>query len=125
MVLLRRVPRHTPHGIIKLEYVKSLRNGLPIRSITMASSISSIDIALSTVSSSSIATVSTVSPSSSSSSNSSSSSSIPTTTPPNKVPNKQLTLLLLHHKDKVLLGMKKRGFGAGKVSFTIDVENAY
>ena len=34
----------------------------------------------------------------------------------NKVPNKQLTLLLLHCDRKILLGMKKRGFGAGKVS---------
>lgn len=30
-------------------------------------------------------------------------------------PNKQLTLLLLCENDRVLLGMKKRGFGAGKV----------
>jgi hypothetical protein len=31
-------------------------------------------------------------------------------------PNKQLTLLLIHQGGKLLLGMKKRGFGAGKVS---------
>lgn len=30
------------------------------------------------------------------------------------VPNKQLTLLLLHSGGRVLLGMKKAGFGAGK-----------
>lgn len=29
--------------------------------------------------------------------------------------NKQLTLLLLHCGEKVLLGLKRRGFGAGKV----------
>lgn len=29
--------------------------------------------------------------------------------------NKQLTLLLLHQGDRLLLGMKKRGFGEGKV----------
>ncbi len=28
---------------------------------------------------------------------------------------KQLTLLLLHNNGRVLLGMKKRGFGIGKV----------
>jgi len=29
---------------------------------------------------------------------------------------KQLTLLLLHSEGRVLLGLKKRGFGSGKVT---------
>lgn len=37
------------------------------------------------------------------------------TAPPPRV--KQLTLMLLHTDGQVLLGMKKRGFGAGKVSW--------